>query len=96
MHWAGLRGQLDSLRVLHDYNCNLHALAEGKANVLHFAVASGELEVVRWLVHCGLNKDQRDRSGKLPADIAKIKGFKDIQNFLKEKTPVTALHNVRT
>lgn len=63
-------------------------MADGKANVLHFAVASGEADVVKWLVHRGVNKEQKDKGGRLPADIAKMKGYKDIQAFLKEKVTI--------
>lgn len=85
MHWAALRGQVDSLETLQELGCDLYIKVNGRANALHFAVASGKLEVVRFLVLAGVSKDQKDKNNKLPSDVAKAKGYKDILHYLKEK-----------
>lgn len=55
----------------------------GGGNALHYAAASGKLEVVQWLVECGVPNTLKDKNHWLPKDVAKRNGHSHIHQFLK-------------
>ncbi|KAK3864039.1 hypothetical protein Pcinc_030236 [Petrolisthes cinctipes] len=83
LHWASLQGELTSLALLKKHGCNLEATVSGGGNALHYAAASGKLEVVQWLVEVGVPTTLRDKNNWLPKDVAKRNGHTHIHHFLK-------------
>ena len=55
---------------------------EGGLTPLHLAVISGNSKVVRKLLIKGADKNKKDKSGKLPADLAKENEYKNILELL--------------
>lgn len=54
-----------------DVNASMEGDAATHWTALHFAAASGNGSVVKFLMHsCGANRDAKDTSGQTPADVA--------------------------
>ncbi|XP_071544377.1 uncharacterized protein [Panulirus ornatus] len=83
VHWAAYAGQLEALQVLRD--CDLHARDKEKSSVVHLAAAHGDVAVVRWLMHVGVNPALRDHRNHLAKDVAKARGNTDVYRFLKQQ-----------
>ncbi|KAK3864040.1 hypothetical protein Pcinc_030237 [Petrolisthes cinctipes] len=84
VHAAAYNGQLESLEVLRRYNCNLSAQSHARSTALHYAAFFGNLEVIKWLVSNGVKHDLKDKSGRLPKDVAKEHKHHDVHDFLKD------------
>ncbi|KAK4316327.1 hypothetical protein Pmani_012511 [Petrolisthes manimaculis] len=84
VHAAAYNGQLESLEVLRRYNCNLSAQSHARSTALHYAAFYGNLEVIKWLVRNGVKHDLKDKSGRLPKDVAKEHKHHDVHDFLKD------------
>jgi ankyrin repeat protein len=86
LNYAAERGLLDIIKYLveHGANTNLRDTIKGYTSLLQ-AVWEGHFEIVKYLVEHGADVTIKNENGKNAYDIAVIKNFGKIADYLKEK-----------
>eukprot|EP01016_Furgasonia_blochmanni_P046407 TRINITY_DN6681_c0_g1_i3.p1 TRINITY_DN6681_c0_g1~~TRINITY_DN6681_c0_g1_i3.p1 ORF type:complete len:526 (+),score=75.36 TRINITY_DN6681_c0_g1_i3:104-1579(+) len=96
LHWAAFLGCENSTNFLTSWKCNPNVKdLNGGCSPLHLAVISGNTRVVRRLLIKGANKHLRDKSGKLPVDIAQENNFTNIVSLLEDQNFFMECSNIR-
>ena len=88
---TALTGNLDMVRCLVEYSFfSLNHTDENYNNILHFAVRSGSLDCVKYLVERGnMSPAIGNMDGVTPYDIAAEMGFDSIVNYFQERLQVS-------
>ena len=77
------KGNAEILRVLHAHHPNFAARDAAGRSCLHYAVESGQLAVIEWLIERGVNVDVSADSGLTPLMQACGKGNADAARLLR-------------
>ncbi|MEO0223998.1 MAG: ankyrin repeat domain-containing protein, partial [candidate division WOR-3 bacterium] len=81
---AVLRGKLDYIKFFHQTGENLKVYDEKGNSILHYAVMSGNEELVKFILEVKIvDVNEKNDEGKTPLDIAIEKGFENIANLIK-------------
>lgn len=72
MHWAAKRGDIETLRYLHERGARSNIPATTDANLLpiHWAAAEGKIDALSFFLDIGQEINQQDSNGCTPAVIA--------------------------
>ncbi|CAG9326929.1 unnamed protein product [Blepharisma stoltei] len=82
--YAGMRGDLNKVKILYKSGVNINVIDYDKKTVGHLAAANNHLDVIRYLKNKTDYKfDAKDNNGMTPAEIAEYKGFLEISNCIK-------------
>jgi ankyrin repeat protein len=73
------------MKLLLDFGADIEAITSMKRKAIHFAVLSGELRYVDYLISCGANYDCVDMDKESPLHYASRLGYKDIVEYLLMK-----------
>ena len=83
LHAAAYQGHPHIVALLLENGANIESLDKDSETPLHWAVWGTSLEAVKVLVKHGANVHAKSNFGKTPKDIAAIKGFSEIVQFLE-------------
>jgi ankyrin repeat protein len=73
------------MKLLLDYEPNIEAVTSMKRRAIHFAVLTGDLKYVDYLISCGANYDCCDMDKESSIHYASRLGYKDIVVYLLKK-----------
>ncbi|KAL0118532.1 hypothetical protein PUN28_009299 [Cardiocondyla obscurior] len=80
---AAAKGQLETLKILTQYGGSLHAKTVRGTGIGHEAVASGRIELIKWLAKKRLSTlDAATHDGKTPLHVAALHGHLDACKIL--------------
>jgi ankyrin repeat protein len=85
VYFPAIAGHISILSLLITTGADVSA-GDGSNTALHGAVASEQVEVVRWLLANDANPYARDHEGRLPIDLAQEKGNAEILALLEPYT----------
>ena len=78
LHWAALRGHLESIEFLLVAGAAVNARNSSKATPLHKAASSGQLAAVQRLLDAGADATVRDDDGASPRSLATSQGHTEV------------------
>eukprot|EP01126_Amoeba_proteus_P043864 TRINITY_DN483_c0_g1_i11.p3 TRINITY_DN483_c0_g1~~TRINITY_DN483_c0_g1_i11.p3 ORF type:complete len:115 (-),score=26.37 TRINITY_DN483_c0_g1_i11:246-590(-) len=86
IHRAAVGGHLETIIWLAQQGTPISSETKRNQTALHLAARSGRFELVKWLVDVGgLSVSLRDSKRHTAEDLARIKGYPEIQEWLKNK-----------
>lgn len=74
-HWAAYKGDLTALKLLVDFEADIHVLDDSKMSLLHRAVFAQKANVVPYLLEMRSDPLQRNAEGKTSVDLARNHPF---------------------
>lgn len=84
LHLAAGNGDLEKVEALIDVGANIHYFDTLSKSALHYAVESGNRQLVHWLIERGadVNSHNADSAGETPLSLAAEKGNFGIAKLL--------------
>ncbi len=73
VHTCAHTGRIDIMELLIKYNANVFQKTLKKRHALHYAASSGQTEMVRFLIRCGLDPLEVEQNGSSSLDIARAR-----------------------
>lgn len=87
LQWAVFKGYPDITRLLIIYGIEPKRVDRHGQTLLHLACLSGNLNIVQQLIESdSIDTEIRDNNGRKAIDIAKIRGFSDIVDYISRYT----------
>ena len=83
---AAATGNLELVRYIVEYSrANMNVVDDAHRNILHYAVTSGKLPLVKYLVErVGMSPLAGDREGVTPYDLAHASGWTEIESYFAQ------------
>jgi len=82
LHSAAAANYTDIARMLIEHNAQVNVKQQAGATALHSAAQNGNIDLLILLLEHGADVNIRMEGGKLPADLAREKGFEEIAEAL--------------
>ena len=76
------------MKILLEYGCDVEAITTMKRKAVHFAVLTGELEYIDYLISVGADYNSLDIDKETPLHYASRHGYYDIVNYLLKKKAI--------
>ena len=73
------------MKILLDYGCDVEAFTTMKRKAIHFAVLTGKLEYLDYLISVGADYNSIDIDKETPLHYASRNGYLDIVEYLLRK-----------
>ncbi|KAL2191559.1 ankyrin [Thermothelomyces heterothallicus CBS 203.75] len=87
LHLAARTGSADTVRYLASLSASAAAAAAAGPNgwtPLHWAADGGHVEAALELLRAGARLGIKDRNGRTPEDLARLKGFREMEQLFME------------
>ncbi|GAM19071.1 hypothetical protein SAMD00019534_022460 [Acytostelium subglobosum LB1] len=85
LHWACYQGHASMGRYFIFKGVDINCIDDQGRTPLHWACHKGHKSVVAMLTTLKANRFIRDKEGNTPSDLARLKDFKEITDFIKSK-----------